>query len=472
MALREPVPVEGADAVGPVHFIAAGGAGMSGIAAAYVARGVEVSGSDMADSPALRQLAADGVRVFVGHDASQLGAAETVVISSAIRESNVELAEARRRGLRVWHRSAALAGLMVGSRVVAITGTHGKTTTTGMAATMLTTAGADPSYVIGSPLTATGRSWYLGDGPAFVIEADESDGSFLQYPAEIVVVTNIEADHLDNWGTPERYAAGFRTLCRAPGVRAVIACADDPGSQALADELRAEGRRVLTYGESDAADVVISRVELGVDDSTAWLDYAGDAGAMRLAAPGRFNVLNAAAAYAVGRELGIDGSALRAAAASFEGTHRRFQRIGAVNDVRVFDDYAHHPTELRATLEAARGRAGAGRVVACFQPHLFSRTVEFADDLGDALMLADVIVVCGIYPAREDAIDFPGVTGELVADALRRRGRAVSYVAEIGDAAQALADLVRPGDLVLTLGAGDVTEVGPALVSRLGGGRG
>ena len=206
MALRQPVPVEQADAVGAVHFIAAGGAGMSGIAAAYAALGVPTSGSDMADSDTLRKLAREGVTTYVGHDPAQLGDAATVVVSSAIRESNVELAEARRRGLRVWHRSAALAGLMVGRRGVAITGTHGKTTTTGMTATMLVAVGADPSYVIGSPLTATGESSHLGVGDAFVIEADESDGSFLQYPAEIVVVTNVEADHLDNWGTAEAYA--------------------------------------------------------------------------------------------------------------------------------------------------------------------------------------------------------------------------------------------------------------------------
>lgn len=468
MTLREPVPVESADAVGAVHFIAAGGAGMSGIAAAYARLGVVVSGSDQADSPALRQLGEEGVRVHVGHDPAQLGAAETVVVSSAIRESNVELAEARRRGLRIWHRSAALAGLMVSRRGVAITGTHGKTTTTGMTATLLLAAGADPSYVIGSPLVATGRSWYLGSGEAFVIEADESDGSFLQYPAEIVVVTNVEADHLDNWGTPQRYAEGFHRLCTADGVRVVIACADDPGSAGLAARLRAEGRRVTTYGEAPGADVALTAVELRPDDSSAWLSAPGDAGELRIVAPGRFNLLNAAAAYAVGRELGLPGPALRAAGADFSGTYRRFQPIGVAGGIRVFDDYAHHPTELRATLVAARGRVADGRLVACFQPHLFSRTVEFADELAAALVLADVIVCCGIYPAREDAADFPGVTGALVADAVRRAGRSAVYVEHIDEAAGTLARLVRPGDLVLTLGAGDVTAVGPDLLRLLG----
>ena len=470
MPLRKPVEVEPADAVGAVHFIAAGGAGMSGIAAAYHAFGVPTSGSDMADSETLRGLAAQGVTTFVGHDPAQLGDAQTVVVSSAIKESNVELAEARRRGLRVWHRSAALAGLMVGRRGVAITGTHGKTTTTGMTATMLVEAGADPSYVIGSPLAATGESSHLGRGDAFVIEADESDGSFLQYPAEIVVVTNIEADHLDNWGTPERYAAGFVELCSKPTVALTIACADDPGTAALVEQLRAGGRRVVTYGEAAGADVRVGDIVETPEHTTATLTADGDAGPLELVVPGRFNVLNAAASYAVGRELGVDGARLRAAAAAFHGTHRRFQLVGDADGVRIFDDYAHHPTELAATLVAARGRVGAGRLVACFQPHLFSRTAEFASELGEALTLADVIVCCGVYPAREDAVDFPGVTGELVADAVRARGREATYVENIADAPAALAALVRPGDLVLTLGAGDVTGVGGELARLLGGG--
>ncbi|HOA88216.1 MAG TPA: UDP-N-acetylmuramate--L-alanine ligase [Propioniciclava tarda] len=468
MPLLQPVPVERADAVGPVHFIAAGGSGMSGIAAAYAALGVRVSGSDQADSATLRRLATQGVTTFVGHDPVQLGDAETVVVSSAIRESNVELAEARRRGLRVWHRSAALAGLMAGRRGVAITGTHGKTTTTGMTATMLVAAGADPSYVIGSPLTATGESSHLGTGDAFVIEADESDGSFLQYPAEIVVVTNIEADHLDNWSTPERYADGFVTLCSAEHVRVTVACADDPGARVLIGRLRAAGRRVVAYGESSDADVRLTDVRETPETSTATLTASGDQGPLQLVVPGRFNLLNAAAAYTVGRELGLDAAALRAAAASFIGTHRRFQPIGVVDGVRVFDDYAHHPTELRATLGAARGRVGTGRLVACFQPHLFSRTVEFAGELGEALTLADVIVCCGVYPAREDAVDFPGVTGALVAQALTALGREAHYVENMSDAPAALTALVEPGDLVLTLGAGDVTTVGPELVRLLG----
>jgi len=467
--LVTPVPLLPATEVGAVHFIAIGGAGMSAIAAMYADLGVTVSGSDQSDSAALRDLRARGIEAHVGHDADHLGDAGTVVVSSAVRESNVELAEARRRGLRVWHRSAALGALMLGRTGVAVTGTHGKTTTSAMIAVLLAESGADPSYVIGSPLTSSGRSSHVGAGGTFVIEADESDGSFLQYPATIVVVTNIEADHLDNWGTAEAYAAGFRRLALQPDVETVVLDADDPGTRGLAADLRNAGKRLVLVGESADADVRLS--DLGFSGSTAHaqLRADGDAGPLELAVPGRYNLHNAAVAYAVGRALGVDGATLRAAAAAFNGTHRRFQQVGVAGGVTIVDDYAHHPTEVVATLTAARAYADTHRVVACFQPHLFTRTRDFAADFGRALALADEVVVLGIYPAREDPI--PGVTGELVADAVRGLvgDRRVHYVEAVSAAARLLADLVRPGDLVITLGAGDVTTVGPALAARLAG---
>lgn len=463
----EPVPLLPATELGAVHFIAIGGAGMSGIAAMFAALGVPVSGSDQADSAALAELAALGVRTFVGHDPAQLGAATTVVVSSAVRESNPELAEARRRGLRVWHRSAALASLMLGRRGIAVTGTHGKTTTSAMTAVLLAGAGADPGWVVGSPLSATGRAWHPGAGEAFVVEADESDGSFLQYPAEVVVVTNVEADHLDNWGTPEAYAKGFERLCTAPGVATVVAAADDPGSRELVAAARAAGKRVVTFGESADADVRLSELEYREGGARAVLAADGDSGTLTLQVPGRYNLHNAAAAYAVGRVLGLDGAALRSAAGGFTGTHRRFQPVAEVAGVRVFDDYAHHPTEVAATLTAARGLVGSGRLVACFQPHLFTRTRDFAPEFGRALGLADEVLVLGIYPAREDPL--PGVTGRLVADAADAAAPGhVRYVESLAGAAPALAALTRPGDVVVTLGAGDVTTVGPALARLLG----
>ncbi len=472
MALVTPAPLRPATEIGPVHFIAIGGAGMSGIAQAYADLGIEVSGSDREDSAALRKLAAAGVRTHVGHDAAQLGDARTVVVSSAIKPGNVELDEARRRGLRVWHRSAALGALMLGRRGIAVTGTHGKTTTTGMVATMLLGVDADPGYVIGSPLATSGESAALGGGPAFVVEADESDGSFLQYPAEIVVITNIEADHLDNWGTPERYAEGFVELGSADGVRVVVSSADEPAAREVAARLRAAGKRVLTYGEAADADLRLASVELTPSTTAATLHDGTDAGRIELAVPGRFNLHNAAAAYAVGRELGLDGGRLRAALGAFAGTQRRFEFKGAAAGVRVYDDYAHHPTEVTAILRAARPRVvEGGRLVACFQPHLFSRTRDFLDAFAEALTLADVIVLSGIYPAREDAVDFPGITSGVLAERVRARGSEVTVVDEVADAAAAVAGLARPGDLVLTIGAGTVTTVGPALLAALEGER-
>lgn len=469
MPLLRPVPLLPATEVGGVHFIAIGGAGMSGVAAAFHALGVPVSGSDRAPSPALDHLAGLGIRTFVGHDAAQLGDAATVVVSSAIRPDNPELVEARRRGLRVWHRSAALGALMVGRRGVAVTGTHGKTTTSGMVAAMLCGVGADPGYVIGAPLAATGESAALGSGEAFVVEADESDGSFLQYPAEIVVVTNIEADHLDNWGTPEAYVAGFAEMTGADGVRTVVLSADDPHTPDLAARLTAAGKAVVTVGEAPDADVRLDDIELTAAVTRARLAAAGDDGVLELAVPGRHNLHNAAAAYAVGRALGHDGPALRAALAGFAGTRRRFEFVGESGGVRVYDDYAHHPTEVVAALAAGRtATAPDGRLVAAFQPHLFSRTRDFAPEFAAALAGADLVVVCGIYPAREDAADFPGVTAALVADPVAAGGTETVLVDGLMDAADALAGRLRPGDLVLTLGAGDVTTLGPLLLARLG----
>lgn len=470
MPLIEPVPLLPPEQLGAVHFIAVGGAGMSGIAAMYAALGVPTSGSDQADSATLATLAAAGVRTFVGHDPAQLGDAATVVVSSAVRETNPELAEARRRGLRVWHRSAALGALMLGHRGVAVTGTHGKTTTSAMVATLLAAAGADPGYVVGSPLASTGRSYRLGSGEAFVVEADESDGSYLQYPAEIVVITNVEADHLDNWRTPEAYAAGFRRLATAPAVRTVVLRSDDPGSAALIEPVRAAGKEVVTFGLDADADVRLTELRFAPSGAAATLTSPADSGPLALAVPGEYNLLNAAAAYATARAVGLPGPELRSAAAGFTGTSRRFELVADVAGARIYDDYAHHPTEVAATLTAARQLAGDGRLVACFQPHLFTRTRDFAGEFGRALALADQILVLGIYPAREDPI--PGVTGRLVADAAVAAAGAdrVTYAETLADGVDALAAVLRPGDLAVTIGAGDVTRVGRAVASRLTGG--
>lgn len=469
MPIREPQSITEPREVGPVHFIAIGGAGMSGIAQLYHDLGIEVSGSDQSDSPALQALANQGIRTFIGHDAAHLGNARTVVVSSAIREENPELAAARAAGLRIWHRSAALAALMLQRRGVSIAGTHGKTTTTGMTAVMLSDAGADPSYVIGAPLATSGTSAHVGQGDAFVVEADESDGTFLQYPTNIAVITNIEADHLDNWGTPQEYFAGFERFATGPHVEAVVINADDSGAVELADQLatRLAGSpvRLVRYGEAADADVRLSDVELEGTSAAATISFDGTSGTLELQVPGMHNLANAAAAYAVGRLLGVEHDALIAGAKNFGGTLRRFQPMGSAAGVTVFDDYAHHPTEIRATLGAARRAAGTGRVVACFQPHLFSRTRDFADEFGESLALADLVVLTDIYAAREDPM--PGVTGELLVDTANQHGAQVVYVPDKRNLPAALASLVEPGDLVLTIGAGDVTLVGPLLLDEL-----
>lgn len=474
MTLLSPIEVVPATEVGPIHFIAIGGSGMSGIARLYADLGIEVSGSDQSDSSMLRSLERMGIRTHVGHDASQLGNAATVVVSSAIRATNVELVEARRRGLRVWHRSAALAALMLGKRGVSIAGTHGKTTTTAMTAVMFAEAGADPSYVIGGPLSTTGVNAAIGTGDAFVVEADESDASFLQYPTEIAVITNVGADHLVNWGTPEAYADGFRAFATQPRVGHVVINVDDPGSRELADELAGKGPEVIRYGEAADADVRVTDVVASGNGVEATLSFRGEASTIRLQVPGNHNLANASAAYAVGRIVGLGHEEAIEALGRFEGTLRRFQLITDTAGIRVFDDYAHHPTEIRAALTAARRATEAGneatglsgRLIACFQPHLYSRTVDFADEFGQVMTLADIAVINDVCGAREDPV--PGVTGQLVVDAAVKHGAPeVHYVVDKYDLPEALNDLARPGDLIITLGCGDVTIVGPLLAPLL-----
>jgi UDP-N-acetylmuramate--alanine ligase len=475
MPLVEPVELVPARELGPVHFIAIGGSGMNGIASMMLQLGVPVSGSDRSDSVYLRSLEAAGARVHVGHAAEQLGEARTVVASSAIREDNPELAEARRRGLRVLHRSAALGSLMLGRRGVAVAGTHGKTTTTAMVSHVLSACGFDPSFVIGGALTGTKTGGHLGGGDVMVVEADESDGSFLQYPAEVAVVTNVDPDHLSNWGTAENYADGFLRFATGPTVRLLVVSADDPGAVTLTARVRAAqaagnapaGLQVLTFGESQDADVRISRTDFSGTGSSFALHFGPqhEGGPVTLAVPGHYNVLNAAASYAVSTWLGAAEDQVRAELSRYAGTNRRFQLVGTVRDVRVFDDYAHHPTEVRNTLLAARTGVGDGRVVVCFQPHLYTRTRDFWAELAAALELADEAIVMDVCGDREDPID--GVDGALVANAVHSRATHVTYVPDWDAAAPTVAGLARPGDLVLTVGCGDVTKVAPLIVTEL-----
>jgi UDP-N-acetylmuramate--alanine ligase len=465
----EPVP---AIRLGRVHFTGIGGAGMSGIARIMLARGISVSGSDAMPSAMLDDLHALGAQVHVGHagaNLGDLGPGDTLVLSSAIRADNPELAEATRRGLRVMHRAAALASVMAGRRVIAVAGTHGKTTTTSMLTTVLRDCGADPGYVIGGILVETGLGAEDGGGMDFVAEADESDGSFLLLSPDVAIITNVEADHLDNYGSLAEIEAAFTTFGGQVS-SLVLTCADDPGAEAVAARLEPQSpRRVRRYGESVRADYRLGDVRsqgLAVSFAvTAEHSPFGEILAqMTVHVPGRHNALNATAAFAAAVELGFAPPRVTAALARYQGARRRLELKGEADGVRVFDSYAHHPTELAADLRAARDISPNGRVIAIFQPHLYSRTRIFADDFGAALGLADQAVVLDVYAAREDPE--PGVTGKLVADAVP--GGQALFVPDRTQVVPAIVRIAEPGDVVLTMGAGDVTALGPLLVEAIG----
>jgi UDP-N-acetylmuramate--alanine ligase len=470
--VRIPVPDEvlPADELGRVHCVGIGGAGISAIARIMAQRGVTVTGSDDHDTPFLPALRELGVECHLGYDATHVGDADTLVVTTAAREDNPEVLEARRRGLRILPRSAGLAAVMAGSRVLAVAGTHGKTTTTGLLTSALLAAGVDPSYAVGGVLTATGRNADAGADDLFVAEADESDGAFLHYRPHAAIVTNVEADHLDNWGTEEAYHRAFEDFADTVDRDGFLVCVvDDPGAARLADLARERGLDVVTVGESPEADVRVR--DLTLDGSTSSCRVTrddDDLGELRLRIPGRHYVLDAVAALAMGLRLDLPFDALAEGLGGFTGTGRRMELKGEVAGVRVYDSYAHHPVEIRGDLEAARALAGEGRVVAAFQPHLVSRTRIFGEAMGRELGAADEVVVLDVYVAREDPD--PEVTGLLVADAVPLPVQHVTYVDGLGAAAQALAERARPGDLVITLGAGDITGVGPRVLDLLGGG--
>ncbi|MFC9268012.1 UDP-N-acetylmuramate--L-alanine ligase [Streptomyces zhihengii] len=450
------------------HFIGIGGAGMSGIAKILAQRGAKVAGSDAKESATAESLRALGATVHIGHAAAHLADdASCVVVSSAIRADNPELVRAAELSVPVVHRSDALASLMTGLRSIAVAGTHGKTTTTSMLAVALTHLGLDPSYAIGGDLEGPGTNARHGEGDIFVAEADESDRSFHKYDPDVAIVLNAELDHHANYASMDEIFASFETFVGkiVPGGTLVV-CADQQGAVELTRRVRGlPSLRVVTYGEHEDADVRVHKITPRGLTSEVTVLLDGRFLTFTVSVPGRHYALNAVAALAAGVALGIPAHNLASAIGSYTGVKRRLQLKGEAAGVQVIDSYAHHPTEMTADLEAMRSAADGSRLLVVFQPHLFSRTQELGKEMGQALALADESVVLDIYPAREDPI--PGVTSELIIDAANAAGARVRAVHDKETVPEVVAGMAKPGDLVLTMGAGDVTDLGPAVLARL-----
>ncbi|KGN33119.1 UDP-N-acetylmuramate--alanine ligase [Knoellia sinensis KCTC 19936] len=466
--------VPGLETLGRVHFIAIGGSGMSAVARIMLARGVVVSGSDAKDSAVLETLRGLGATITVGHDPAHVEGVDTVVISSAIPETNVELAAARVAGCLVLHRSQGLAATMKDARPAAVAGANGKTTTTSMLTVALQAAGLDPSFASGGELAGQGTNAAWGSGDVFVVEADESDGSFLVYRPEVAIVTNVQPDHLDFYGTFDNVEAAYAEFAeslRSGGL--LVACADDAGSERLAARASAAGTRVLTYGFDATADLRLAdhrADDEGIGTTTVLHRSGGDSVTLRLATPGSHNALNAAAAYLAATEgFGAHSTRVLDGLAEFDGARRRFEIRGDVAGVTVVDDYAHNAGKVAAVVATAAEIAGrrGGRLLVAFQPHLYSRTRDFAGGFAAGLAPADTVVLLDIYGAREQPAE--GITSELIAAPLRELPgeRSVTVGGSFESIAADLAAEAQPGDLVLTVGAGDVTALASHVLRAL-----
>lgn len=449
------------DELGTVHFVGIGGSGMSGIARLFLAAGHPVTGSDVRASSNTDALRALGATVAIGHDAANVGDADTVVVTGALWQDNPEYQLALQKGLPVLHRSQALAWLIAKQRLIAVAGAHGKTTSTGMIITALLALGQDPSFVNGGVIESLGVSSAHGEGELFVVEADESDGTFLLYDTAVALITNVDPDHLDHYGSLENFEAAFVDFARAASELVVIS-SDDPGAVRVGARLAAA--RVITFGEHEDADVRLHDVV--TDGPVAFgLSWGGSEYTARLRVPGRHNAVNATGAFAVLVGLGFDPALSLEAIATFGGTQRRFELHGTVGGVSVYDDYAHHPTEVAAALAAARTVVGDGRIIAVHQPHLYSRTRLFATEFAEVLeRYADETVVLDVYGAREDPE--PGVTGALVSERFADPSH-VAFIADWQQAADHTARIARAGDFVITLGCGDVYRIVPQLLASL-----
>jgi UDP-N-acetylmuramate--alanine ligase len=447
--------------LGSLHFVGIGGSGMSGIARLFLAAGHRVTGSDRSENHNTQALRELGATVAIGHDAANLGDADTLVYTGALWPDNPEYLAAVERGIPVLHRSQALAWLINRQRLIAVAGAHGKTTSTGMIITALRELGADPSFVNGGVIESLGVSSAHGKGEVFVVEADESDGTFLLYDTAVALVTNVDADHLDHYGSREAFDEAFVQFATEAS-ELVVTSSDDPG--ALQMTARLAGKRVLTFGEADTADVRMHSVSPAglVTFSVAWqgIDYE-----IRLQVPGHHNARNAAGAFAVLVGMGFDPAGIVAGLETFGGTERRFELHGVVRGVSVYDDYSHHPTEVAVALRGARSVVGGGKVIAVHQPHLYSRTQLMAGQFAETYeALADHTIVLDVYGAREDPV--PGVTGELVSSRFVDASR-VDYLPDWQAAADRAAQIATDGDIIMTLSCGDVYRIIPQILDSL-----
>lgn len=447
--------------LGKVHFIGIGGSGMSGIARMLIKAGHIVTGSDVRESNNITELRKLGAQVFIGHDAKNLGDCDTVVVTSALWPTNPEYVLAKEKSLPILHRSQALKYLTEGKKLISVAGAHGKTTSTGMVVTGLRALGQDPSFVNGGVIAAYGSSAESGESDLFVIEADESDGSFLHYKTAVALITNVDPDHLDHYGSLENFEAEFARFANGAADFIVIS-SDDPGAVRVTQLIKE--KKVLRFGFASDSDVKLHSVDASGPQVSFTISFNGADHSATLNIAGEHNAINAAGAFAVLVGLGFGAKESLQAISTFAGTERRFELHGEYRGVKVFDDFAHHPTEVTAALKGARAVVGAGRLITVFQPHLYSRTRLFAKEFAEALAASDEVVVLDIYAAREDPE--PGVTGALIADAFVDQAR-MHYVPNWADVPAAASKIARAGDFIITMGCGDVYRQVPGILKAL-----
>jgi len=453
----QPVP----DDLGVVHFIGIGGSGMSGIARILIGMGHKVTGSDLRDTSNVAALRELGAEIHIGHDAKNLGNPDTVVVTSALWPTNPEYVLAKERGIPVLHRSAALAYLTTKHRLIAVAGAHGKTTSTGMVITGLLRLGIDPSFVNGGVIAELGASSAKGKDDLFVIEADESDGSFLHYETAIALITNVDPDHLDHYGSRDAFDAEFAKFANGAKEFVVIS-SDDDGAKRVTKLIA--NKKAITFGFADDATVRIVEADSSGPQVSFTVEVNGGRHSATLNVPGEHNAVNAAGALGVLVGLGFEAGPALEGIQTFRGTERRFELHGTKRGVSVYDDFAHHPTEVEAALKAARAVVGSGKLITVFQPHLYSRTRLMHSEFAKALALSDQVVVLDIYAAREDPE--PGVTGALVSNSFEDQTK-VHYVPEWDDAPAVAASLAEAGDFIVTMGCGDVYRMVPQLLDAL-----